>query len=108
MIRIAGLTSVLLFALTLAVVAQEPEPKAKLHKTPHAVFDAFCGAGQKKDFKTAIDCLTPDALNQKIGHIARVTMEIRQWGSLDFRVDGDRDDKEEAKKIKPIADILDK
>src|SRR5262249_26694946 len=57
----------LLVAFTLAAVAQDdPEPpyKARSYKTPQAVFDALVAAMTKKDYRTMVDCYSPEAMKQ--------------------------------------------
>jgi hypothetical protein len=47
-----------------------PTPQPSGYATPQALFDAVVAAEKKKDFKTLVDSLTPEALNEMASQMA--------------------------------------
>jgi len=86
-------------ALSLAAVAfaQEPAPKEKQYKTPQAVFDAAMAAQERKDFKTAVACVAPEARKDLAASLALNALNIKQGNTKEVR-----------KELKPLFDVLDK
>jgi len=96
----------ILFALLPLLVAaapptsqDDPEPgyRTRRYNSPRAVFEAYVKAGEKKDYKTALDCLTPDAQKDVAAFTAYLFLSIKSFNP------------DEAKKtFKPIYDVMDK
>jgi hypothetical protein len=86
-------------ALSLAAVAfaQEPAPKEKQYKTPQAVFDAAMAAQERKDFKTAVACVAPEAQKEMAASFALNALNIKEGNKDEIR-----------KGFKPLFDVLDR
>ena len=111
MIRILTLGGLLLAALAVGAAAQDTEPKrkAKTYKTPQEVFDAVLTAKDKRDARAMVECFTPEAVKQIATDIATQGFFLRDRAEGKFGKDQGKDAVEaEAKKLKPLLDVLDK
>ena len=94
MFRLAAFATLSLAAVAFA---QEPAPKEKLYKTPQAVFDAAMAAQARKDFKTAVACVAPEAQTEMAASFALNTLNIKEGNKDEIR-----------KAFKLLFDVLDK
>jgi len=108
-VRILALVAPLLGALTLAASARDEEkdkPKPAVYKTPQQVFDAFIPALNKRDTKTFVGCLAPEALKRMAGDHARRGVEKRLFAQTGGK-DGGANEKL-MQRWKGVFDVLDK
>src|SRR5262245_24042479 len=97
MFRLAAVALPLAFGLAARADTPEPPPTEKVYKTPQAVFDAAMAAQQKKDFKTAVACVAPEAQMDMATGFAWAALNIKANNNDEFR-----------KAFKPLFDVLDK
>jgi hypothetical protein len=111
MIRTLALGGLLLAALVVGASAQDTEPKrkAKVYKTPQEVFEAVLAARQKRDARAMVDCFTPEAVKRIATDLAVQSFFVRDRAEGKYLKDQGKDKiEEEAKKLKPQLDVLDK
>jgi hypothetical protein len=56
----------------------EPSISGKRYASPKAVFDAYAATTEKKDYKTALGCLTPEAVKDQAAFTAYVILAVRK------------------------------
>jgi len=56
----------------------EPPTSSRRYSSPKSVFDAYVAAGEKKDYKTALGCLTPDAQKDLAAFTAYMMLYVRK------------------------------
>jgi hypothetical protein len=54
--------------------------KAKVYKTPEAVFEAAIKSAEQSDFKTLVDCLTRDSRDTVTGGVVFVSLMMKAFG----------------------------
>lgn len=98
--RIPLLAGLVLASLALPAFAQEadPEPPSRTtsYKTPQACFEASIKASQKKDFKTAVDCLAPSTHKDVAAQTALMMLGMKNLGE------------EFSKTFKPVFEVMEK
>src|SRR5262245_44277153 len=86
------------FLTGVMALAQEPEPREKkVYKTPRAVFDAALAAQNRKDYKTMVACIEPEARGEMAAGYALAALNIKEGNTDELR-----------KAFKPLFDVLDK
>ncbi len=91
------LGGLLLVALALAAGAQTDKGKAKVYKTPQAVFEASQAAVKKGDFKAFVACFSRESQKDLAVDLAIGGLELRAEAAEDSKL---------RKKAKPVFDVM--
>lgn len=93
-----------------ALLAAEPDPEppisAKAYRTPQAVFDAMLAARAKKDFKTFVGCLAPEA--QKDMAVRFAVDGLRHRAEVEAVLAKRGQDEKLIERYRPMFDALDR
>lgn len=96
---LCGLTLALLAGPAFVAGQDDPEPpyRTKRYGSPNACFNAYAAASKKKDYKTAIDCLAPEAQKDMAAFTVYTMLYLKGNVPDEFK-----------KAFKPVFDVMDK